>query len=71
MRELLARLRDHAEVTTRRVWNGTFSHERMPGHPERIRRLPDPDEDLAYWDAAEQLLNDGLAEVCERTGWIR
>jgi len=43
----------------------------MPGHPETVRRLDDPAEDETYGDLAEQLLDDGLADVAERLGWMR
>jgi uncharacterized membrane protein len=45
--------------------------EQMPGHPERVRRLTDPAADAAYWDIAEQLLDDGMADVVERLRWCR
>ncbi|WP_242892612.1 hypothetical protein [Actinomadura litoris] len=43
------------------------------GHPERVRQLPDPDEDAAYWISAEWLLYDQkpprLADVVEGLEW--
>ncbi len=41
----------------------------MRGHLERVRDLPDPVERETFADYAEVLLDDGLAEVCEETGW--
>lgn len=74
MRHVVARLQDRAEIARgnlRRVLRRTRPLEEMGGHPERVRRLPDPVEDLAYSDAAEELLDDGLAEIVMRTGWMR
>lgn len=58
-----------AEIRRRRA--GTHLLEEMGGHPEQLRRLTDPVEEEAYWDIAEQLLDGGLAEIAEQTGWIR
>jgi hypothetical protein len=43
----------------------------MPGHPERVRALPDPHEHEQFGDIAEQLLDDGLADVAEDLGWMQ
>ncbi|MGH3587933.1 MAG: hypothetical protein ACRDQ0_16610 [Pseudonocardia sp.] len=47
----------------------------MPGHPERLRRLDDPVADSAFWDLAQELLDDPeeprLVDVCEELGWLR
>lgn len=43
--------------------------EDMPGHPEKVAPPPDSGEAEAFGDLAEQLLDEGLAEVAEETGW--
>lgn len=50
---------------------GTHLLEEMPRHPERIRALADPVAAAEYADIAEELLDDGLAEIVEETGWAR
>jgi hypothetical protein len=45
--------------------------EDMPGHPERVRELADVADWQTFWDYAEQLLDDGLADVAEKLGWMR
>ncbi|MCW2720488.1 hypothetical protein, partial [Pseudonocardia sp.] len=37
---------------------------------EHVRPLADPAEEQTFADIAEQLLDDGLAEVCEELGWM-
>jgi hypothetical protein len=63
--------RAKALITARR---GRYLED-MPGHPERVRRLPDLAADTAFWDIAEELLGDPaepfLPDVCERLGWLR
>lgn len=45
--------------------------EDMPGHPEKVRAVDDPVAEEAFWDTAQALLDDGMAEVNDRWGWIR
>lgn len=40
------------------------------GHPERVQPIGDPVADETFGDIAEQLLDDGLFEVCEEAGWF-
>lgn len=47
------------------------SLEEMPGHPERVRYLEDLTEDETFGDIAERLLDEGIADLCERTGWFQ
>lgn len=43
----------------------------MRGHPERVQELGDPAADEAYGEITEALLDDGMAEIAEETGWMR
>jgi hypothetical protein len=63
--------RDQLRGTIRRRRAGTHLLEEMSGHPERVRDLPDPAAVRAYWDIAQGLLDDGMAQVIERAGWFR
>lgn len=67
IRDRLDRLR--SSIRRRRA--GTHLLEEMPRHPEHVRPLPDPVEREEFDDLAEQLLDDGLADIAERTGWTR
>jgi hypothetical protein len=54
---------------------GSWGLEDMPGHPERVPGVGELAGDMAFWDAAQELLNDPgepqLADVCEELGWLR
>lgn len=70
----LDRVRDRIDDTRaaiRRRRTGTHLLEEMPAHPEQIRDLPDPIDDGIFRDITEELLDDGLADVAEETGWTR
>ncbi|MGI8333430.1 hypothetical protein ACRYCC_26055 [Actinomadura scrupuli] len=56
---------------TRRYRGAPASLEEMPGHPERIQFLADPVEDEIFGDVTERLLDEGIADLCERTGWFQ
>lgn len=74
MKRLLAHTRDRVDqlrADIRRRLAGTHLIEEMPHHPEHVRPLPDPVEREACGDIAEQLLDEGLADVAARAGWIR
>lgn len=55
----------------RRYRGAPASLDEMPGHPESVRYLDDPTEDEIFGDLAEQLLDEGLGDLCERTGWFQ
>lgn len=42
----------------------------LPGHPEKIPPPPGFTDD-PFCEIAEQLLDDGMAEIAERIGWMR
>ncbi len=44
--------------------------EDMPGHPEHVQPLADPAAESLFWDYAEELLDSGLADICEELGWM-
>jgi hypothetical protein len=67
---VIARL-DHQRGRLRRRRAGTHLLEEMAGHPERIREMPDPVANEVYADIAEQLLDDGMADIAEDTGWTQ
>lgn len=60
---------DDQRVRLRRRRHGTHLIEEMGGHPERIREMPDPVANEVYGDIVEQLLDDGMADIAEDTGW--
>lgn len=62
---------DHQHARRRRRRAGTHLIEEMGHHPERIREMPDPVANEVYADIAEQLLDDGLADIVDETRWTR
>lgn len=64
------RMRAVLTVLRRRLQR-TVPIEHMPGHPERVRLLPDPIEQEAFGDIAEALLDDGMWRTVERLRWMR
>jgi hypothetical protein len=62
---------DHQHARLRRRRAGTHLIEEMGHHPERIREMPDPVANEVYADIAEQLLDDGLADIVDETRWTQ